>query len=652
MLTELDHKILQTVFEEGEPISSKKLAMRCGVAVNTVRKEIALLNQEIEKQGLRIEMKSSVGAYPVILDTERALPYVNQLRILYVRSLHLEKQYSAQVYALARRCLCAAGNGLTVEKLCDEFFSSRSTILRELGDVREILERFHLQLRNRRSKLGLTVEGSEWDIRQCLVLQHKVYMIQSNGDMIKQPPATAFRSLFFMDEDIYSEISSLVLNHLQNQTRFSLPPIHTPKLSNMLLLCLSRRKFAGKLSFSPEQMALVQSTPEYRFIEELLPKLPERLRPCLREEELVSLTVILLGFGERTGGHQEYLEETEELITNLTNLFGYDPSDFDELFRQDFSCYLSQLESRRVFGLRNDPEPIGQVRHLGITTANMCLAFARFYKQKHGIALKQGDSMGCFYILNRAISHNLYCYNAQRVLVISEYGLGCARAIAEKLLSRYGPDIKKIDARSYNGLPSKLEEHWDLLVTDMPEQKLSRYVPRCSIPVLTAEFRLFEIQNEHMDAYLAQTKQQEQLKIIDSSSFHRTDLKSKEEVFSFLEQLLDGTDALAGLSPLSDYLRENDSLMDMERRNGVVFLPVFTAVPCRSRVTVLLNRTPFLWNQKKADIFVCCVYSRFLHDSRVMASILHKFIYMTPETKQEVLHEKLARPLLALYHDE
>ena len=153
MLTELDHKILQTVLQEGEPISSKRLAMLCNVAVNTIRKEITILNREISGQGLYIEMKSSVGAYPVIADPERAIPYINRLRIFYNRSRHMEKQYSSRVYALTRRCLCA-GSGLSIEKLCDEFFVSRSTILREMGEVREILSRFHLQLKNRRGSQG------------------------------------------------------------------------------------------------------------------------------------------------------------------------------------------------------------------------------------------------------------------------------------------------------------------------------------------------------------------------------------------------------------------------------------------------------------------------------------------------------------------
>lgn len=652
MLTDLDHKILQTVLQEGEPISSKKLAMLCGVAVNTIRKEITILNREISGQGLYIEMKSSVGAYPVIVDPERALPYMSQLRIFYNRSHNMSRQYSPRVYALTRRCLCA-GAGLSVEKLCDEFYSSRSTILRELSEVREILRRFDLQLKNHRSSQGLTVEGSEWSIRQCLIHQHKVYMIQlgagAGGDYAGEG---AFRAQFLMDGPEYGECRALTMSLLQEQSLFHLPTIHIPKLGNMLLLCLARRKYAGDLTFSDEQRAFVKDTPEYRFVEESRAKLPARFRDCLGEGEMISLATVLLGFGARAGGRAEYLEETEELIDCLVDHFGYDRGSFDDFFREDFTCYLSQLESRRLMALRNDLEPIGQIRYVGITTGNLCLAFARFYQERHGIALKKGDTMGCFYIMNRITNQFPHSIHAQRVLVFSEFGLDCARVTAHKLLIQHSQDIKESRAIAYHELFRQKPEDWDLVVTDMPGSKLGRYLARCPIPILPVEFGMTDSRDLKLDTYLNTVKQQEQLKLINAGSFHRTALKSKEEVFAFLEELLKGDPLPEGVTSLADYLRENDGLMTMERGEGVVFQSIFTAKPCTPRIAVLLNETPLQWDRRKAQIFVCCTYNNSVHHSRVIASILHKFVYMSPETRQELLEKRLSSPMLVLFPDE
>ena len=49
MLNHLDRKILKYIMEEKHPVSNKELALSCNVAINTIRKEIALINEEMEK---------------------------------------------------------------------------------------------------------------------------------------------------------------------------------------------------------------------------------------------------------------------------------------------------------------------------------------------------------------------------------------------------------------------------------------------------------------------------------------------------------------------------------------------------------------------------------------------------------------------------
>ena len=52
MLNHLDRKILKYIMEEKHPVSNKELALSCNVAINTIRKEIALINEEMEKHGV------------------------------------------------------------------------------------------------------------------------------------------------------------------------------------------------------------------------------------------------------------------------------------------------------------------------------------------------------------------------------------------------------------------------------------------------------------------------------------------------------------------------------------------------------------------------------------------------------------------------
>ena len=74
MLNNLDHKILMYILEEKRPISNKELALQCDVAINTIRKEISLINEEAEKHGFYIASKTSVGNYIETVDQSLAGP--------------------------------------------------------------------------------------------------------------------------------------------------------------------------------------------------------------------------------------------------------------------------------------------------------------------------------------------------------------------------------------------------------------------------------------------------------------------------------------------------------------------------------------------------------------------------------------------------
>ena len=168
MINELDRKILRIILEEKKPIANKDLAIRCDAAINTIRKEITLINEETRKHGFQVVSKTSVGTYIEIFDPELATPYIEWLRERYKRNQRMDNRYPPRIYYLTRRFLCSNGT-ITVESLCQELFCSRGSLLRDLDMVKKILGRYDLTLKNRRGKQGLVVEGNEWNIRQCLV---------------------------------------------------------------------------------------------------------------------------------------------------------------------------------------------------------------------------------------------------------------------------------------------------------------------------------------------------------------------------------------------------------------------------------------------------------------------------------------------------
>lgn len=675
MFTEVDYKILELVLQSPEPVPSRQLALVCDVSINTIRTEIDLLNQELAAHGVCIRMKRSSGTSLEVLNEALARPWMHQMRDMLIRNKRLQRKYSERVYSLTRTILCAP-DGITVERLVQVFYVSRGTILADIKNVRALLERFHLSLTNRRGGHGFVVQGSEWHIRQCLLLLHKNYTITADSgklDLLMQEQA--FRAMFFMHSPYsgetaqsgqlfayhsgarYDELSALLQQELLAQDEFTLPNIHYPKIINMLLLCISRKKYAAEAAFSGEQQTVLQASAEYKFICRLHCRLPEHFRQAVQENEMLMLTALLLCFEDENFCLQHSaagtfcVQKAQEFAQYLQRYFDIRSSLFDETFYRGIASIFYRLQNQRQFSVINDREATSGVSRLGIGTGNLCLGFARFFEENFGFALEQNDALESFYILNSIISRMPRHYYCPRVLVVSEFGVSCAQSVAARLQMYYADQLGTVKSSSFKNLLRMDLAGWDLLLTDMSRKKTRRYLKDLPIPVLTIEFTLKYASCPELDIWLETHRQDMETAVLNDHCFYRTRLPDKEAVFRWLVQHFASGPELQGLS-LEEELHRNDRLMNQQRKNSLVFLPVLLAENCKPRIAVLINDHPFLWNDQPAQIFIFYEHPRSRTQERILSVILHKLLYMSPQTRTDLLESQLENPLLVLYPNE
>jgi len=661
MFNELDKKIVKIILEEKEPISSRSLALRCSVSVNTVRKEIGIINEIIEKYGFRIESRTAIGYYPVIFDEKQAVPYIQRLRYLYKRNENMPNSYSERVQYLIRKCLC--GGYLTVERLADELYCSRSTILRDLDKVKSALAAFGLNLTNKRYKesggraggydYGLGVYGNEWNIRQCLIYQHKLYCIALSNHEYKE---YSFKSMFFMLDgtDYHQQIRRLLVESLKEQDDFTLSFISFPKLVNYILLTASRQKFVGNLSFTKEQIAKIIGTREYAFVKKLHLRLPERFRDSFCENDFFALTMLILCFetqNHRLGSFKEgriYIDETRELAAYLTEKYGFGEAFFDEVFHQDFSCFLYTLYNRLEFHVYYDMESLDVVRHKGIWTSDLCVDFARFYEKKHGIRLNRHDTLSVYYLFRRLHNENASEYYAQNILIISRYGIWHARFLAANVRAGYGNEVSSVEAKECNEIDNNDFLNYDLLITDITSAQ-GQLMPSYGLPALYVDYFTKQHRSPQIDEYFSWIQQDNEQRILKAESVHSTDLHSKEEVFRCFADIY----KVCGKArqEFFIYLEENDNYIDLERENGVVFLSVVSEGVNQPQITVLINRTAFVWNENRIRIFICYFRGKTLRENQIINGILRRFIHASPELVEELTNCKKTDFLRVLYSD-
>lgn len=635
MLTDLDKVILETLLGAQAPVASKELAQKCGVAINTVRKEIAIINREVAPHGIQIRSKTSQGHTVEITDPKAAQHYVGNLLYHLKRSRLAGMTWSSRVYYLARRIL-SCEHGVSTEVLCQELFCSQGALNRDLRQVKECLAEYGITLTNRRGGYGLRAEGNEWNIRQCLIYQHKVYQI---GEDMAGPREGDFRAQFRMEygADYEQTAREVLVELLRSQRDFTLPLTHFPKVIHSVRLSQTRSKYRENISFTPEQVARAKETAEYVFAQALHQRLIPPSGEAPREEDVLCTAMLLLSYesqNRRLTERPDSVGRWEELAALKKRLERFcDPALFDETFDRDFLCFLYTLENRRVFGVIADPEPNGNIRRAGLRSADLCLEFARFYTGRHGIRPNREDTLRAFYLFNRLLKQeDNPCFYTKNMLVISRYGIDCARTMAQAVRLSCGKAAGRVTPCEYL---EHLEDagDYDLIVTDSAEARLQVY----GLPVLGMDYAPGQDSIPALEEYFRDVARKEEVEMV-KDSFHAIRASTKEEVLARTADLL--ADIGFDRESVLDHLMENDALIDLVRGEGLVLLPVLMEDLPQDVFLILCPPEGVKWDGEPVHAFVCYTRSGQPHREAILRRVLMELMKMMPANLRKLAKGK------------
>ncbi|MCD8381228.1 MAG: helix-turn-helix domain-containing protein [Lachnospiraceae bacterium] len=652
MQSETGRKILNILMDEREPVSARGLALRCDVSINTVRKEIGYINEEAASHGFQVESKTAMGCYLSVFNRKLAEPYLSESRYLYKRNRHIRSEYDQNIEYLLRRIISAA-SPVTLERLCDEMYCSHSTMNRYLDQVRKALTKYDLRLVNRRSA-GFVVEGSEWNLRQCLLFLHKGYTLTPENTRKEY----AFKTMFFMMDgmDWYARVRQILIRSLERQNDFYIPLLHIPKVVNYILLSVSRAKYIGnRYDFSEEQIAAVKGTGEYDFAKRLWQELPARIRDCMCEKDILGISMLLLSFETRnyalkgSAVYENLRQEILEFIHDPTADWYFDKVTLDETFLEDAVCFLYALQNRLLFHVYNDTEAVSLVSHRGLGTTDICISFVRFYERKHNVHLYETrDILSMFYLFQHQSKTAARGYCVQNALVVSRYGIHYAQSLADSIRRGYGREIKSITPREHGETREDDFFEYDLLITtDVKDPKQIIEFFSGEVPVLNVDLRLGTDQSPELDDYLEQVRHDREAPYLKNESFHYVNLASKQKVYQYLAHLFANEEISE--QDLEKHMEENDRYGILEKENGVVMIPILMESMKEVKLQVLINYTPFIWKENRAWIIVCYVRTGGSEEFVIAGGILKRILHMGVGKLEELIYHPEKNPLEILY---
>ncbi|PFP31923.1 PTS sugar transporter subunit IIA [Priestia megaterium] len=173
---------------------------------------------------------------------------------------------------------------VTAKEFADQYFLNRSTIKKDLNKIEKWLRRFSLALVSKQ-RIGLIIEGTEKNKRKALT---RIL------DLINNPSIT---NQFIKKQFLYHEVEFIASELKVLQKRHSLYFTDDTLESLLLhtLMMIRRTKLKQSISISKREITVLQKKKEYKWTYEFLKKLEKFFVIHFSEEEVVYLTLHILG---------------------------------------------------------------------------------------------------------------------------------------------------------------------------------------------------------------------------------------------------------------------------------------------------------------------------------------------------------------------
>src|SRR6478752_2188962 len=173
---------------------------------------------------------------------------------------------------------------VTAKEFADQYFLNRSTIKKDLNKIEKWLRRFSLALVSKQ-RIGLIIEGTEKNKRKALT---RIL------DLINNPSIT---NQFIKKQFLYHEIEFIASELKVLQKRHSLYFTDDTLESLLLhtLMMIRRTKLKQSISISKREITVLQKKKEYKWTYEFLKRLAKFFVIHFSEEEVVYLTLHILG---------------------------------------------------------------------------------------------------------------------------------------------------------------------------------------------------------------------------------------------------------------------------------------------------------------------------------------------------------------------
>ena len=613
--------ILVAMFNTSETVNGSVLSQNGRFSVKTLKREIAEINLNFASaNGFFIESITGVGYRLVIKDAVKYQAFKEQITAKYYRYEYFRNSQADMVHYMLRRFL--TGDGVFIEQIANECYCSVSTVNRCMKAVKDRLGTYGLELVNHTNS-GIAIEGHEWNLRMALVNEYQIYHDFKTHAYYN--PEENMEQLF-LSGGAYRKIIGKAIRKVLLSENYILPFEGTRKLQNLIILTITRKKYAQRLNDDINVLKGSYET-EADIIAKIFRSLPESYNISLQEIEVLSLCSFMQGARlilypqfENREDRREIERIADGFIAELDQTYHLQGISLDA-FRKDLCCNLAMLKESSENGIHASKADVRPVQNDGLLTLDLCVDLY-FYLNKNGIQCTKNDALRFYYLISEMTisSHSVH---PLKILVVSRYGFYYAKNLCERCARLNIYPLIEYTPCEYLMLDRQNLSEYAAIATDIDEirQDYSQYRV-----VLIHYFR----RSDELESVLQQV-------IMPKSSFrkeifHPEDLMYTDQIndmndaYSYIEKNI--VNERAGKAAFIRDLKQKYKVFSPIRKN--IFLIMNTqrnVIDSDLFKIVVLNNMPLIENDHVKIMLVTNLQDRDLENclklNRFIAELIH-----------------------------
>lgn len=617
--------IMNDLLEAKDYLSLDHFIKTYEVSKRTIQNDLSYLMQMSSRKGYQLHMRRGRGYLLEVTNQELLNDFIKSLesdRLIDTK----DRNKSIAVY------LAMQSDYVSMDKVAETFQISKTSVKKEMREVEELLESFHLQL-EKKSHYGIRLIGAAHDCKQMLAdffFENNPFLENAMQDILKD----------------FAQVNSLLVNQIEKEDL----NINYNELKNVIVW-LQITVFYARIHV--EKQMFMTSKP-VNAIQRIAWKMKEMMEACfdiaISAESLQEMEVVLrlnVRAKQPTVSFSDQLRQDVDLflldIDKLYNTAFSEDQDFKESLLTHVSLLIERLHQKISY--KNTLIKEICIRYPMIF--NIAIRFSDMLKEKYNVEVTH-DEAG--FIATHFAAH-MERERKSRILRFNRIGVVCSSGGGSAYLIKLQIEslFSQADVETFSFLQmDELERyHPDLIFTIMPLDR-DFAAPVIYIKELLDDLDLMRIRQ------VLQYDNCDSLSIADADSYlysifdrHFFQIRKSDDYLALLQEMAQQIEESGyGGEHYAQYVMERESYMSTIYMNGVCIPHPIEICANRNLISVCILEEPICYEDKQASIIFMVSLTK--EDYEVHKDITKKLYQLMNDEKrlQRVLRNRTLEELL------